>query len=41
MAKQFDAFRTTFNRNRQSAALRSTLLRYFGDTYWYYFTFKK
>ena len=41
VAKQFDAFRTTFNRNRQSAALRSTLLRYFGDTYWYYFTFKK
>lgn len=41
VTKQFDAFRTTFNRNRGSSGLRATLLRYFGETYWYYFTFKK
>lgn len=39
--KQFQAFRETFNRNRQSPYLRETMLRTFGNTYWYYFTFKK
>lgn len=41
LIRQFSAYKNTFQKNRQSPYLKETLYRNFGNTYWYYFTFKK